>query len=134
MDTASKLLVLGGVLNLVYGLLTGIPASVIRSKQPTYSKYLRLVHVGALLWCPTLISLSVAVALSPLDATLELVAAGLMVAASVLLDAKDTLNWLMKVQDEFAEKPALPLLLGGLSSLASLVGAVILTIGVLQAL
>jgi hypothetical protein len=107
---------------------------VIRSKQPTYSKYLRLVHVGALLWCPTLISLVVVAEFSQLETGVELFAAGLMVAASVLLDAKDTLNWLLKVQDEFAEKPPLPLALGGLSSLASLVCAVILLVGVWQSL
>ena len=134
MDTASKILILGGVLNIVFGLLTGLPAGVTRQTQPTYSKYLRFVHVGTLMWGPLLISLSLAIALSPLDARLETLAAVLMVAASLLLDAKDTLNWQMGIQDEFAEKPRLPLLLGGLSSLASLVSMAIILIGVVQAL
>ena len=134
MDTATKLLILGGVLNLAYGLLTGIPASLIRAKQPTYSKYLRIVHVGALMWGPILISLTLAVTLSPLDANLETLAAALMVGASVLLDIKDTINWLQGVKDEFAEKPKLPLLLGALSSLASLASIAIFTVGVVQGL
>jgi hypothetical protein len=134
MDAASKLLILGGVLNVLYGLLTGLPAGMIRQKQPTYSKYLRFVHIGALMWGPLLISLTLAIALSPLDAGLETFAAGLMVAASVLLDAKDTLNWRMGIQDEFAERPPLPLALGGLSSLASLLGMVIILVGVVQGL
>jgi hypothetical protein len=134
MDTASKLLILGGVLNLLYGLLTGIPAGMIRQKQPTYSKYLRFVHIGALMWGPLLMSLSLALALSPLDAGIETLAAALMVAASILLDAKDTLNWRMGIQDEFAEKARLPLALGGLSSIASLMGILIILVGVLQGL
>jgi hypothetical protein len=134
MDAASKILILGGLLNLLYGLLTGIPASVIRNKQPTYSKYLRLAHIGALMWGPILISLSLAVSLSTLAAGWETLAAGLMVAASVLLDAKDTLNWRMGIKDEFAEKPPVPLLFGALSSLASLLGVLILTVGVVQGL
>lgn len=134
MDFASKLLILGGVLNIAYGLLVGIPAGMIRQKQASYSKYLRFVHIGALMWGPLLISLSLAVALSPLDAGLETLAAGLMVVASLLLDAKDTLNWLQGVKDEFAENARLPLLLGGISSLASLVGIAILLLGVLQGL
>ncbi|MBC7813370.1 MAG: hypothetical protein H7175_19580 [Burkholderiales bacterium] len=134
MDTASKILILGGVLNLAYGLLTGIPASIIRQKQPTYSKYLRLVHIGALMWGPLLISLTLALMLSPLAEGIETLAASLMVAASFLLDAKDTLNWRMGIQDEFAEKPVLPLAFGALSSLASLAGMAIILVGVVQGL
>lgn len=134
MDAGSKILIVGGVFNIAYGLLTGIPAGMIRQKQPTYSIYLRFAHVGALMWGPLLISLSLAQSLSLLDIGLETFAASLMVAASVLLDAKDTLNWWMGIQDEFAEKPRLPLLLGGLSSLFSLVGTAIILIGLIQGL
>jgi hypothetical protein len=132
LDTAGKTLILGGVLNVLYGLLTGLPAGMIRQKQPTDSKYLRFAHVGALMWGFLLISLSLALALSPLDAAVETLAAVLMVAACVLLDVKDTLNWCMGIQDEFAEKPRLPLALGGLSTLASLIGTLIILVGVVQ--
>jgi hypothetical protein len=132
MALASKILILGGVLNILYGLLTGIPAAVIRQNSPTYSRYLRFVHIGALMWGPILISLTLAIELSTLGNTLELAAAWLMVLASILLDAKDTINWLQGIKDEFAEKPRLPLLLGGLSSLFSLAGTVIILIGVLM--
>lgn len=134
MGAAAKILILGGVLNIAYGLLTGIPAGIIRQKNPTYSKYLRFVHIGALMWGPTLISLTLAIELSPLDAGIELLAAALLVGASVLLDLKDTLNWLMHIEDEFAEKPKLPLALGGLSSIASLLGMLIIIVGVIQGL
>ncbi len=134
MDTASKILIVGGVLNIAYGLLTGIPAGMIRQNSPTYSKYLRFVHIGALMWGPILISLSLAMALSTLDASVETLAAWLMVGASFLLDLKDTLNWLQGVQDEFGEKKQLPLILGGLSGLMALVGIGIILVGVVQGL
>lgn len=132
MELAAKILIMGGVLNIAYGLLTGIPAGIIRQNSPSYSKYLRFVHIGALMWGPILISLALAIELSPLGETVELVAAWLMVIASVLLGAKDTINWLTKIEDEFAEKPVLPLALGGLSSLASLAGTGIIVFGVFQ--
>lgn len=132
MEAAMKILILGGVLNIAYGLLTGIPAGMIRQNSPTYSKYLRFVHIGALMWGPILISLSVALSVSALDANAALLAAWLMVIASVMLDAKDTINWLLKVSDEFAQKPRLPLALGVLSSLASIVGVAIILFGVVQ--
>ena len=132
MEDSAKILILGGVLNLLYGLLTGIPASLIRQKSPTYSKYLRILHVGALMWGPILISLAVAMSVSTLGAGVENLAAWLMVIASVLLDAKDTINWLQGTKDEFAEKRQLPLALGGLSSVASIVGVAIILVGVLQ--
>lgn len=134
MSLAEKILILGGVLNIAYGLLMGIPVAIIRLNSPTYSKYLRVVHIGALMWGPILISLSLALVLSPLDDSIELVAAWLMVIASVLLDAKDTINWLAGTNDEFAEKPRAPVLLGGLSSLASLLGILIILVGVFQSL
>lgn len=134
MDDATKILILGGVLNIAYGLLTGIAAGMIRQNHPTYSKYLRFVHIGALMWGPILLSLSWAVAMSTLDAGLETVGAILMVGASVLLDVKDTINWLQGTQDEFAEKARIPLALGTLSALASLAGIAIFTLGVIQGL
>lgn len=134
MEIAAKILIIGGVLNIAYGLLTGIPAGLIRQKNPTYSKYLRFVHIGALMWGPLLISLALAIELSPMTETLELSAAWLMVSASALLDAKDTINWLQGVNDEFAEKAQLPLALGTLSSLAALIGIAIILFGVFQGL
>lgn len=134
MDMATKILIIGGLVNLAYGLLTGIPAGIIRQNHPSYSKYLRFVHVGSLMWGPILLSLSMALPLSTLSSDLETLAAVLMVAASLLLDAKDTLNWLWGVTDEFAQKPKLPLALGTLSSLCSIVGVAILIIGCIKGL
>jgi hypothetical protein len=132
METAAKILILAGVLNIAYGLLTGIPAGMIRQKSPTYPRYLRFVHIGALMWGPILISLALAIELSTLDEGFELLAVWFMVGSSVLLNAKDTINWLTGVKDEFAEKPRLPLALGGLSAVGSMLGISIIFIGILQ--
>lgn len=133
METSAKILILGGVLNIAYGLLTGIPAGMIRQNSPTYSKYLRFVHIGALMWGPILISLALAIELSTLDENMELLAVWFMVGSSVLLNAKDTINWLSGVEDEFVEKKArLPVALGGLSAVGSLLGITIIIVGVLQ--
>lgn len=134
METAAKILIFAGVLNIAYGLLTGIPAGLVRQNNAIYSKYLRFVHIGALMWGPLLISMALAVELSPMDANLELLAVWFLVGSSILLNAKDTINWLTGVQDEFAERPRLPLALGGLSSVGSLLGVGIIIIGVLQSL
>ena len=134
MDDAAKILILGGVLNLAFGLLTGIPISMIRQNNPTYSKYLRLAHMGGLMWSPILFGLVLAIQLSSMDASVELLAAWLMLIASVTLGLKDILNWRMSIQDEFAERPRLPLLLGGISSLFSVIGTAIILVGVVQGL
>ncbi len=134
METAAKILIIGGVLNIVYSLLTGIPIAIIRQKNPTYSKYLRFVHVGALMWGPLLISLVLALELSPLSQGTELLAAWLMVIASITLNAKDTINWLVSVEDEFVEKPIVPLILGGISALTAIIGMGIILVGVIQGL
>lgn len=134
METAAKILIMGGILNILYSLLTGIPIAVIRQKSPTYSKYLRLVHVGSLIWGPVLISLVLALELSPLEQGIELFAAWLMVISSVTLNAKDTINWLVRVEDEFVEKPLTPLILGGVSALTAFVGVGIILVGVSQGL
>ncbi len=132
MELAAKILILAGVLNIAYGLLTGIPAGMIRQKNPSYPKYLRFVHIGALMWGPILLSLALAIELSTLDEGFELLAVWFMVGSSVLLNTKDTINWLTGVKDEFAEKPRLPLALGGLASVGSLLGIAIILIGVIQ--
>ena len=61
------------------------------------------------------------------------VAAWLVVVASALVAAKDTVNWLTGVQDEFGEKPRATLL-GGLAALPETIGIGIFVIGVLDAL
>jgi hypothetical protein len=106
MDTASKTLIIGGLLNLLYGLVTGFPLGRIRESQAEAPKYLVLAHMGPLMWGPILLGCVAAVQLSTLSAAVETTAAVSLVASSALLGLKDTLHWVRGTQDEFVEKPA----------------------------
>jgi hypothetical protein len=71
--------------------------------------------------------------LSTLSLAWNEVAAWLVVVASALVAAKDTVNWLTGVQDEFGEKSKATLL-GGLAALPETIGVGLFVIGVLEAL
>ena len=131
---AEKILIAGGVLNLAYGMLLGYPITVIRAKgAPATPKYLMATHVGALLQAAVLLGLVWAARLSTLSPGWLDVAAWLVVISSALIAAKDTVNWLTGVKDEFREKPEnAPL--AALAALAETAGIGIFVVGVLTAL
>jgi len=79
---------------------------VIRAKgAPATPGYLLAAHVGALLHAAILPGLVWAARLSTLRPGRLDTATWLVVVSSALIAAKDTLNWLTGVQDEFSEKP-----------------------------
>jgi hypothetical protein len=133
MEAAAKILIVGGMVNLVYAFLTGTTLSVVRTRQDTIPKYLGLAHVGPLMWAPLLWGLVVVLPLSELSRSTEAIAAGCMVASSVLLGLKDTLYWLQGVEDEFSQKPN-AFVLNIPLTLAFAAGTTILTVGVLRGL
>jgi hypothetical protein len=90
-------------------------------------------HLSVLLHAAVLLGLVWAARLSTLDSGWEEVAAWLVVVSSALIAAKDTLNWLTGVQDEFGEK-AKTMPLGALSAVAEPFGIGIFVVGVLSAL
>ena len=61
-------------------------------------------------------------------------AAWLVAISSALIAVKDTMNWLIGVQDEFSEKPKYAAPLAGLAALAETIGIGIFVVGVLKAL
>lgn len=130
MENAVHVFVVGGVLNLVWGYVTGFVLSAVRTRVAEAPKYLSLAHVGPLMWGPMLLGLAVAVPLSHTDH--EVLAAWLLVAASAVLNVKDALNWLQGIGDEFVERPV-GFWLGGVSAALGSVGLAILTAGVLRA-
>lgn len=134
MDTAAKILIVGGILNLAYGFITGFFMGAIRQNQPTVPKYLTLAHTGPLMQGPMLLGLVLALDLSPLWLTVEMAAAILLVVGSVALAAKDTLNWRQRVDDEFQERPVIGIILGAISVITSTVGLTIVLVGVVQGL
>ena len=90
-------------------------------------------HISALLQAAVLLGLVWAARLSTLGPGWLDVAAWLVVVSSGLVAAKDTLNWLTGVQDEFSEKAkATPS--GGLAAAGETIGIGIFVVGVLEAL
>ena len=136
MTAAEKVLIVGGVLNLTYGVLLGYPIIVARSKgAPVTPRYLMAAHLGTLLHAAVLLGLVWAARLSTLASGWENVAAWLMVVSSALVAAKDTLNWLTGIKDEFHEPAARRFaFLGALAALGETVGVSIFLVGVLVAL
>ena len=134
MTVAEKVLIAGGVLNLAYGALLGYPIVVIRAKgAPAVPKYLMATHISVLLHAAILLGLVWAARLSTLGSGWEDVAAWLVVGSSALIAAKDTLNWLTGVQDEFGEKSK-TVSLGALGAVTEPLGIGIFVVGVLIAL
>ncbi len=131
---AEKVLIIGGMLNLAYGVLLGYPITVIRVKgAPAAPKYLMATHVGALLQAAILLGLVWAARLSTLGPGWLDAAAWLVVVTSALIAAKDTLNWLTGVKDEFSQK-AKTAPLGALGAVTETIGIGIFVVGALTAL
>ena len=90
-------------------------------------------HVSTLLHAAVPLGLVWAARLSTLGPGWQDVAAWLIVVSSALIAAKDTVNWLTGVQDEFGEK-ARTAPLAALAAPAETVGVGIFVVGVLTAL
>jgi hypothetical protein len=133
---AEKVLIAGGVLNLAYRMLLGYPITVIRAKgAPATPKYLMATHVSTLLHAVVLLGLVWAARLYTLGTGWQDLPAWLVVVSSALIAAKDTVNWLTGVQDEFGEKAkakAVPL--AALAAPCTTIGIGIFVAGVLKAL
>jgi hypothetical protein len=133
MDTASKILVVGGLANLVWGFLVGFELARVRGKAAVAPRYLIFAHTLPVLQGPILLAMPFAVQLSTLSTGWESLAAWLLVASSALLDLNETLNWLRKVQDQFAPRTS-HYILGAASAPISTAGIVILLVGAVRAL
>ncbi|QLY29120.1 hypothetical protein H0264_28015 [Nocardia huaxiensis] len=135
MTTAEQVLIIGGVLTLGYGSLLGIPMTALRMREPhpPTPRYLNVAHIGAVIQGVILLSLVWAARMSELSSGWETTAAWLLVASGVFIAAKDTINWLTGINDEFTEKAkTAPLGLAGAVTLFA--GLVILAVGVFAAL
>jgi hypothetical protein len=102
--TATKILIVAGMLNLLVGALSGIPMGLLRQAgAPEVPKYLTMVHLGGLMHGPILLGVGFALSISTLSPWVATAAAVILSAASALLVIKDTLNWRQNVTDEFAQ-------------------------------
>jgi hypothetical protein len=97
---------------------------------PATPTYLLAAHIGTLVHAAILFGLAWAARLSALGPAWQDAAAWLVVASFTLIPAKDTVNWLTGVQDEFCEK-AETAPLGALNALTVAIGIGIVVIGVL---
>ena len=104
MSTATKILIVAGMLNLLVGALSGIPMGLLRQAgAPAVPKYLTMVHLGGLMHGPILLGVGFGLTISALSPWVATSAAIILSAASALLVIKDTLNWRQNVTDEFAQ-------------------------------
>ena len=132
--TAIKILIIGGVLNLVFGLIVGHVLGLYRSKSPAGNyKYLLSAHKAGLQQGFMLLGLVFAVILSPLSNDIEIVASVLLFSSTILLNFGEVMNWLNRVEDEFISKPT-GFFIKSLSAILSTVGLGILTYGILTAI
>jgi len=131
MDTATKVLIVGGLLNLVYGFVTGVFFAAARQTRTYAPRYLVFAHVGPLMQGPMLLSLTIPVAAAGLSSATAILAAMLLVAGSVAIAAKDTANWVLGVEDEFAERPVLPRALAAIGVSCAVAGLAIVVYGVM---
>ncbi|UGT42973.1 hypothetical protein LTV02_06140 [Nocardia yamanashiensis] len=135
MGTAEKVLIVGGVAMLGYAVLLGFVMTFRRMREgaPATPRYLNVAHVGSVFQGVILLGLVWAVRLSELSSGWNAAAAWLIAASGVFIAAKDTVNWLTGVQDEFAEK-AKTAPLGFVGAVTMAAGLVILGVGVVAAL
>ncbi|GAB3206468.1 hypothetical protein [Nocardia tengchongensis] len=134
MTATDKILIIGGLSTLTYGALLGYPLVALRQRagNPPAPRYLNVAHVGAILQGALVLGLVWAARLSDLSSGWNITAAWLVVASGALIAAKDTINWLTGVEDEFTEK-ARTAPLGVAGAVALTVGLIIFIVGDLAA-
>lgn len=129
METAEKLLVVGGVSILGYGFVLGLPMAMARMRAPEAPRYLVVAHLASIIQGAVLLGLSRAVVVSPLSSGVETLGAVLLVVGVGLFGLGNTLNWLMRVGDHFAERPIGWMILS-VSAPLNIAGLAILIVGV----
>lgn len=133
MDTATRVLIVGGMSVLAFGLLMGIPMVLARARAPRAPRYLFATHLAAIIQGGMLLSLTVVVGFSRLSAGAEATAAACLVGGVALFDVGLALNWLQGVEDGFGQKSVGNKLSASGTPLV-LLGAGILLWGVIAAL
>lgn len=133
METATRILIVGGMAVLMFGFLLGIPMAAARGRAARAPRYLFAAHLAAIIQGGLLLALTIAVGFSTLPAAALTTASILLVGGIVLFDSGLALNWLQDVDDAFAEK-SLGNKVSALGTPLVLVGAGILLYGVVVAL
>ena len=135
MDTASKILIIGGLGSLLYSfVMAGILAQQ-RLADPQADRHLLLqVHVVSLWEGFMLLGLVWAVQLSDLGAGKECAAAILLVTAAGLQLMANTLAWRSNITNLFAPPRGLTYQLARANAILAAIGLVILIVGAVRGL
>jgi hypothetical protein len=131
---AVRVLIVGGVGNLVLSFALGWVLAGRRLKQPIEShRWLLTAHEVSLQEGLMLLGLAFAMGFVQLDRSWALVAAWLLVVASVLQDLSGIVNWLVGTGDQFAERST-GWRLATLNAVTNTAGLLIVAWGVIRAL
>lgn len=104
MNTAARVLIVGGMSVLAFGFILGIPMAAARSKAAHAPRYLFAAHLAAIIQGGLLLALTIAIDFSALPPAVETTGAALMVGGVALFDLGLALNWRQGVEDAFAER------------------------------
>jgi len=131
---AARILVAGGVANLVLSFLLGWVLSANRIKEPIdRHRWLLVAHEVALQEGLLLLGLAVALGFARLSPAWAVRGAWLLVAASVFQDFSGITNWLRRTGDQFAEK-SLGWIFASINAVLNTAGLLIVAAGVARAL
>ncbi len=133
LDLASRILVLGGLANLVFAFTIGFALSRRRRRTPEPSRYLVLAHRVSLWWGFLLLGMPWAVRLSALSAGAEAAAAALLVASSLVSAVEPLVNLAQDVEDPVARR-SVGYYLAGAAGILATIGLLPFVIGSLVSL
>lgn len=132
MSTAQKLLIVGGVANLVLSFALGWVLSAVRMKGPMAPhRWLLTAHEVSLQEGLMLLGLSLAAAVADLPPGWLVAGAGLLVAASLFQDLSGVVNWLRRTDDQFAERST-GWRLASVNAVLNTAGLAIVAVGVVR--
>lgn len=133
-NPAARVLVVGGVANLVLSFLLGWVLAGRRMKAPIEAhRWLLTAHEVSLQEGLMLLGLAFALGFARLPGAWALTSACLLVLASALQDFSGIVNWLRGTQDQFAERSA-GWVLATLNAITNTAGLLIIAGGVVRAL
>lgn len=131
---AVRVLILGGVGNLVLSFALGWVLAMKRMKDPAAKHHWLLVaHTVSLQEGLLLIAMGVAVTFATLSTTWAATGAWLLVGASILQDGSGLANWLTRTDDQFAAR-SVGWVLASANAVLNTAGLAILTVGVVRGL
>lgn len=133
-SSAVKLLVLGGLANLVLSFALGWILSMHRMRGPMEPhRWLLVAHTVSLQEGVMLLALSLAASVARLPSWLSVVGAALLVAASAFQDFSGIANWLRRTDDQFAER-SLGWQLASVNAVLNTAGLLIISVGAVRGL